>query len=41
MVTWLQSQPLDESQELLLLLELLLLYTSASLHWPLCSAGGR
>lgn len=31
MLTWLQSHPLDGSQELLLLLELLLLYTSVSL----------
>lgn len=41
MVTWLQSHPLDESQEVLLLLELLLLCTSASLCWPLCNPGGR
>lgn len=32
MVTWLQSHTLDESQEVLLLLELLFLYTSASVR---------
>lgn len=41
MVTWLQTHPLGESQEILLLLELLLLYTSASLYWPLHNSGSR
>lgn len=34
MVTWLQTHALGESQEILLLLELLV-YTTASLCWPL------
>lgn len=41
MVTWLQTHPLDESQEILLLLELLLVCTSASLYWPLHNSGSR
>lgn len=41
MVTWLLSHPLDESQEVLLLLQLLTLYTSASLCWPFCNSGSR